>query len=365
MTQQVIEGRDYADALRDTLASWGARRVVVATNRSLAREGRLGHAVAAALQGRCVRLVDGIRAHAPRADVLRLAEALRSCEADALVGVGGGSVTSAVKIARLALANDVRDEGGFDALMRQRAPSPPRPRCIMLPTTLSGGEYTTMAGTTDLLTQRKEALAHPGLAPEVVVIDPALARDTPRELWFGTAIRALDHLVETWCSTAPSAHGDECVRRGLPLLLQGLRSGDTLKCQQAARWAIGGIAGGVPQGASHGIGHALGGVAGVPHGDTSCVMLAHVLRFNAPVNGERQDALLKLWPGGPAPGSLADQVQGLVVSLGLRSRLRETGIAKDVLPDVAREAMRSPWVAANPRRIDGAAEVLQLLDRAW
>ena len=45
---------------------------------------------------------------------------------------------------------------------------------------------------------------------------------------------------------------------------------------------------GVTKGASHGIGHVLGGTAGVPHGYTSCVMLPHVLRFNEPVNAERQ-----------------------------------------------------------------------------
>ena len=45
---------------------------------------------------------------------------------------------------------------------------------------------------------------------------------------------------------------------------------------------------GVAKGASHGIGHVLGGTAHVPHGYTSCIMLPHVLRFNEPVNAERQ-----------------------------------------------------------------------------
>ena len=46
--------------------------------------------------------------------------------------------------------------------------------------------------------------------------------------------------------------------------------------------------------ASHAIGHILGGSANVPHGYTSCVMLPHVLEWNASVNAERQSSLW-LW----------------------------------------------------------------------
>ena len=41
------------------------------------------------------------------------------------------------------------------------------------------------------------------------------------------------------------------------------------------------IVSGTRMGASHAIGHALGGSCGVPHGYTSCVILPHVLRYNA------------------------------------------------------------------------------------
>ena len=72
---------------------------------------------------------------------------------------------------------------------------------------------------------------------------------------------------------------------------------------------------GVPKGASHGIGHVLGGTAHVPHGYTSCVMLPHVLRFNAPVNADRQALVSEALgrPGEPA----ADVVAALIAGLGL------------------------------------------------
>jgi maleylacetate reductase len=71
-----------------------------------------------------------------------------------------------------------------------------------------------------------------------------------------------------------------------------------------------GVENGVTKGASHGIGHVLGGAAGVPHGYTSCVMLPPVLRFNEPVNAERQawvsEALGR--PGVRAADAAADRI---------------------------------------------------------
>ncbi len=361
--QRVIADRPWQQALAEQLSARGARRVVLATNTALLREGALAGRVVEALGPCCSEVVGGIRAHPPREDVLRLARALGDQRADAVIGVGGGSVTSAVKAARLALANGVREVEAFDVLIGRdglRAPALP---FLMLPTTLSAGEYTAVAGVRDLRTGRKEVVRHERLAPDLVILDPALARDTPPGLWFGTAVRSLDHVVETWCSPAASEATDACCLEALCDLLEGLRREDVLRCQQGARRAIRGIAAGVPQGASHGIGHALGGIAGVAHGDTSCILLPRVLRFNAAVNAARQARLAARWSDSGA--ALPELVEDLVRSYGLPRRLRETGIAAEILPAVAREAMASPWVQSNPRPLRHEGEVLELLRGAW
>ena len=90
---------------------------------------------------------------------------------------------------------------------------------------------------------------------------------------------------------------------------------------------------GVSKGASHGIGHVLGGTAGVPHGYTSCIMLPHVLRFNHPVNAEKQARVSEALgrPGEPA----ADVVAGLIAGLGLPTRLRDVGVKPEQLDLIA------------------------------
>ena len=107
----------------------------------------------------------------------------------------------------------------------------------------------------------------------------------------------------------------------------------------------------------------LGGTAGVPHGYTSCVMLPHVLRFNEPVNAERQ-AWVSEALGRPGEKA-ADVVAELIAGLGLPGTLRDVGVKPEQLDRIAEESMHDRWIHTNPRKIDGPADVRALLDAAW
>jgi maleylacetate reductase len=120
---------------------------------------------------------------------------------------------------------------------------------------------------------------------------------------------------------------------------------------------------GVPKGASHGIGHVLGGTAHVPHGYTSCVMLPHVLRFNEPVNAERQKWVSEAL--GRPNERAGDAVAALIAGLGLPGTLRDVGVKAEQLDEIAAGSMHDRWVHTNPRKIDGPASVRSLLDAAW
>ena len=62
------------------------------------------------LAGVCAK----IGAHTPRIDVVAAANAAREARADALLTVGGGSVTDAAKMVGLCLGNDVTDPAQLD-----------------------------------------------------------------------------------------------------------------------------------------------------------------------------------------------------------------------------------------------------------
>jgi maleylacetate reductase len=376
----VIYGIPLAEALTQEIERIGANAVYVLSSGTIAHKTDVIDRVRGVLGNRFAGLCARIGAHTPRVDVVAAANAAREVKADALLTVGGGSVTDAAKMVGLCLGNGVTDLAqldGFRAVIRadgraERPPvKPPSVRSIAVPTTLSAGEFNSPAGCTDTVRQVKESYLHPLMMPRSVILDPAATVHTPEWLFLSTGIRAVDHAVEDICSTNPQPLSDGTSLQALRLLGRGLRAvkanpanlAARLDCQLGAWMSIMGSQNGVQKGASHGIGHVLGGTAGVPHGYTSCVMLPTVLRFNESVNAERQawvaDALGR--PGEKA----ADAVASLVADLGLPRTLRDVGVKPELLDRIAEESMHDRWVHTNPRKIAGPAEVRALLDAAW
>ncbi len=377
---RVIYGVPLVEALAQEIERIGANAVYVLASGTLARQTDMVDRVRGVLGNRLAGVCAKIGAHTPRIDVVAAANEARALRADALLTVGGGSVTDAAKMVGLCLGNDVTEPAQLDAFRARIRPDgsterppvqPPGLRSIAVPTTLSAGEFTWFAGCTDSERQVKESFGHALMMPRSVILDPAATIHTPEWLFLSTGIRAVDHAVEDLCSIDAQPLSDGTSMHALRLLGSGLRavkadSSDAaarLDCQLGAWMSIMGSQNGVPKGASHGIGHVLGGTAGVPHGYTSCVMLAHVLRFNAPVNAARQawvsEALGQ--PGAPA----GDVVAALVAGLGLPGRLRDVGVKPEQLARIAEQSMHDRWVHTNPRRIDGPPAVRALLDAAW
>lgn len=369
--QEVIYGKPVAEALAEEIERQKVSRIVFVTNTSLNQPDGLAEVVKGALGKLCVAEVSGIRAHSPREDVVRLTTTLRNSDADMVIALGGGSVCDATKAACLALANGVKVAEDIDKIRVGQTVTAATLPYVSIPTTLSAGEYTAYAGITDERIPRKEVLWDMSIAPDVVILDAAMTEDTPSRLFFGTGIRAVDHAVETWCSInvtplteATSLHALRILPRALACAKSKPEDlNNRLNCLVGAWLSVQGVATGVDLGASHGIGHVLGGTAGMPHGETSCVMLPHVLRFNMSVNSERQATLAEAM--GDPNITPADQIQTLVSDLDLPGRLRDCDVPRELLPTIAEESMHDMWIPTNPRSICGPADVLPLLEAAW
>jgi maleylacetate reductase len=120
---------------------------------------------------------------------------------------------------------------------------------------------------------------------------------------------------------------------------------------------------GIGSGASHGIGYALGATFGVPHGHTSCVMLPAVLTWNAAVNGDRQKALSAAMGAPDRPAG--ELVKELIAGLDQPTSLRDVGITRDRLDEIATRALVYKPVRINPRPIKTPADVREILEIAW
>ena len=317
--ERVLFGQRAEEAVASEVERYAARSVFVVSTGSLAKltDGPLQRVVRG-LGGKHIGTFDRIRAHTPREDVIDAANAAREARADLLVAVGGGSVIDATKAMQLCLWMDLGTPDSMEPFRAGAAPGTARRiepsanpvRMISVSTTLSASEFTSQAGVTDSATHVKHGFSHRLFVPRSAVLDPAATLDTPDWLLYCTGIRSVDHAVESWCSplanpaTEPlSLQGLRLLARALPRIAEDRSNLEARLDAQFGMWqAVGPSAAGVSHGASHGIGYVLGGTYGVPHGHTSCVMLASVLRWNAAVNRERQHALADAMGGAGSRG---------------------------------------------------------------
>ena len=205
------------EALAAEVARIGAERVFILSSGTLNRETDEVEKLRRALGGKCAAVFDKLSAHVPRADVIAATQMARGVDADLIVTIGGGSPTDAAKAITLCLANDIAEEADIERLLTKADPSgapitpalnPPDVPQISIPTTLSAGEFSAIAGVKNEATGTKEMLRHPGMMPRVVILDPKVARHTPEWLFLSTGIRAVDHCVEGVCAATSNPYGE-------------------------------------------------------------------------------------------------------------------------------------------------------------
>jgi maleylacetate reductase len=374
--ESVTFGKPVAEAIAAEVAATGAERVFLMISGTLNRETDEIAQLRRALGNKVVGEFDKMAPHTPRGDVIAATAAAREAKADLIVTFGGGSITDGAKAVALCLANDIRDPEQMDVLRAVVGPdggarpppcNPPTVRQITVPTTLSGGEFSAIAGVTDERTHIKELFRHPGIMPKAVILDPAPTVHTPEWLFLSTGIRAVDHCVEGICSGEAHPYGDAQALQGLSLLTNGLtrvKADPTdiqarLDCQMGAWMSMAPLASGVPMGASHGIGYVLGAAFNIPHGHTSCIMLPYVMRWNKLVNGARQE-LVSAAMGHPGEDA-SDVLDSFIGDLGMPRSLGAVDVGPEKFQRIAEQSMGTPWIPRNPRKINGPAEVMEIL----
>jgi alcohol dehydrogenase class IV len=222
----------------------------------------------------------------------------------------------------------------------------------------------------------------------LVILDPALSISTPERIWLSTGIRAVDHCVEGLCSLDSKAgpETDKVLEAGLRLLVPSLLRTKKNWIDENARLdsmlgvveSMKGVRSGLPMGGSHGIGHQLGPL-GVGHGETSCIMLPAVLKYNSQHGGETVVASQKkvldiLWgedtvadvlrkQGLKKESADAGDVIGAIISeLGMPRTLKEVGVGREKLDALAVNCLKDAWLKTNPVPLTEKKQVLEILE---
>jgi maleylacetate reductase len=368
--EEVVWGKPAAETVAGLAQKRGAERVFLMVSGTLNRTTDEIDKLRRALGNKCVGTFDKMPPHTPRSAVIAATAQARETHADLIVTLGGGSITDGAKAVQLCLANDIRTPEAMDAVRAPNPVKPPTVSQISIPTTLSAGEFSPIAGVTDERTKVKELFRHPGIVPRAVALDPAVTRHTPQWLWLSTGIRAVDHCVEGICSNEAAPYGDASALHGLSLLARGLPKVKAdpndldarLDCQLGSWLSMAPLVAGVPMGASHGIGYVLGAVFDIPHGHTSCIMLPSVMRWNKSANAPRQALVAAAM--GQSGKDASDVLDAFIRGLDMPRSLHEVKIGPEHFDRIAKQAMGTPWVPRNPRPIPGPEQVKEILELA-
>jgi len=381
---KIVFGPEKAfTAINAELDEIGASRAFIVTGNTLANKTDLIPRLVKALGKRSVGVFDGMRMHTPRDAVLASAGMARKANADVLIGVGGGSPIVGTKGTALVLA-----EGeDMDALCTRYdhiAKTYVVPKLthrklpiIVIPTTLSAGEFNSSMGITNPATGGKDIFVDPGVVPHTIIFDPLMTSATPPWLWGSTGVKGLQNAVERYMSRNRSPFSEGLGLEAIKIVFRYLKKSVDDPSDMFARgnlqflnWmtAFGGGKGGF--GLGHGICHQLGGLCNVPHGVAGCIVLPHMMEYNRSVTLERQRHVAEAMgivgvSDEEASVKATAKVRGLVQTLGLPSRLRDAGVKEADLPKVAELALRDRSLNGAPRPPKDAAEILGLLQKMY
>ena len=316
-------------------------------------------------------------AHAPVNNVIAAARAAKDANADVIIGIGGGSVMDLCKVVQLCLTEDVYEKSALLDLQGTILPdlsdylygSTKRPtvRQVFIPTTMSTAEWT--AGSTPVIeeTGLKARFRIKLGGPEVIIYDPEIAAQTPRDLLLATAIRGLDHAINTRCALAPHPIAGHCAELAIQLFYDHLPAvaddpsnrDAMVQCQLATSLCgLGQMS--VLHGFSHWMVHIIGPYAQVAHSDVACIlMLAQAKWFEGWADEQHQSILRALGRQGE---TLHEVLFDLLNRLSLPVYFEDIGITQDQLDEMAPLALEHPLVTkANLRPIETIADVKKVL----
>ena len=377
--ERVIFGKPLAAALAEGLTHHDAHRIFVVATRSLSRKTEIAVQLRSALGNRFAGLFDAVESHVPRASAIDAAAAARIASPDLLISIGGGSALDTGKMVQLCLAENVTDPRQLDAFRvrtdeagQTTVPTIATPplRQIVIPTTLSGAEWSHTTGSTDPERHIKDIYIQADLAAPTVILDAGITVHTPMEVWLSSGMRAVDRAIGSLCSKHPTPFSDATCEKALGMLNRSLRrvvvAPDDIDARLESLVGVWLASTGMMRmqyGASHGLSWHLSALADVPHGDCSCVLLPSVLRFNQTINGDRQRMVSEAL--GRPDLAAADAVLDLVHTLGRPHRLRDVGITRAHIDTICHDAMHNLLVRNNPRTIDRPEHVREILEMAW
>lgn len=304
-----------------------------------------------------------------------LLEEARHFKADAVAGIGGGSVLDVSKLlaAFINRDQDILDAVGIGKLSGRTV------HLSCLPTTSgTGSEVSPNAILLDKSDNLKKGIVSPYLVPDATYVDPLLTCSVPPQVTASTGLDALTHCLEAYTNIFAHPVIDLYALEGIRListnLLKAMKSGNDRDAR--SNMALGSMYGGfclgpVNTAAVHALSYPLGGKFHIAHGLSNAVLLPHVMEFNLVKAPERYaEVALAL---GAKKGNTAEEtarngvqkVRDLIKECGIETCLSELNIPEESLPEMAKGALTVTRLLQNNVREVTFEDAVKIYENAY
>ncbi|RHW26267.1 iron-containing alcohol dehydrogenase [Nocardioides immobilis] len=371
--QRLLWGDDTIVRLPGELARAGAQRPLILCGGSVGRHPRLIPRLADVLEALVGGISTEVRSHSPLSRVEVVVDALRRTRADSIVAVGGGSAFVTARAASIlhgesrplqSLATRYAADGTAISV-RLDAPKLPIIAVPTTPTTAASkaGTAVTVPGSGARLT-----MFDPQTRARSILLDPEYLSSSPPTLTLQASLNAFVMAVEGLCSARSHLFSDAVLTHAIRQLADLLPTlaGETATPHRRMQAALVSIlvgegtdaaGGGLTAALSHTLGHQLG----VHNGLADAALLPYVLEHVPPAPSALElvaDAL------SCATDQVVDRVRELLAAAAAPVRLRDLGLRREGLEDLAREATQDFAYARGPDR-PAPRTVVDILNAAW
>jgi alcohol dehydrogenase class IV len=373
---RVFHGRDSLAALQRELERNGCRRGVVICGRTISRSDAL-----ASLKRAVGPLLAGVsaaaREHSPVSGVEEAARFLDEAQADAVIAVGGGSaaVTARAAVIVLAEKKPVSElctrrlgNGKFDS-PKLNAPKLPQ---FVVPTTPSTAFVKAGSAVHDEVGQRL-ALFDPKTRARALFVHPDFLVTAPTALVQSAALNAFANAVEALESPKCDPFSEALLMQALRLIRANLHDVESRGLAARERLVVAAMLCG--RGTEQGgtglasvLAHAVGHRSHVANGIVNAIVLPHTMRYNAPATMDRGAAVIEALNGpacSPCTPAASAMVDAFLGELAVPRTLREIGIGREDLAEIAEAAMTDWFISRNARPVSGVGALLDVLEAAW
>ena len=291
------------------------------------------------------------------------ANAARSCKADVIIGVGGGSAMDIAKVAAVLAYSKQHIHSMFGIEQVNAAGL----ALILVPTTAgTGSEVTHIAILSDEQEHLTKGIVSKFLFPRLAIVDPLLTLGVPAAVTAASGMDALLHAVEAFTSKNANDLSDTLARRAMRLISENLR--DAYQNGQNLEARTGMLEGSMLAGmafanagvtAVHAFAYPIGAEFHIPHGVANSIMMGPVLTFNISGNPAKFAEVAECISEKIDGTSVQDRAElsvaimkQLAHDIDIPKNLSIFGVRKEHIPNLADGVLKvTRLLANNPRAI--------------